>query len=90
MTQEDNDLGTLRHLLHREQAFFDIEHQQVKLFENDSFESIRSLIFLTRKVYSLHLSVIEGEARTDIPDIASLTKTLPLSFLATVQRAYQN
>lgn len=90
MSSDDSDLGTLRHLLHREQAFFDIEYQQVKLFEKDSFESIRSLIFTTRKVYSLHLSVINSsDAKSDVPDLATLTQTLPTGYSATIQREYQ-
>ena len=62
----DSELGILRQLLHREQAFFDIEQQQAKLFEKDSFNSIKNLIFQTRKVYSLHLSVLE-QAKTGVP-----------------------
>ena len=90
MSSDDSDLGTLRHLLHREQAFFDIEHQQVKLFEKDSFESIRSLIFTTRKVYSLHLSVIDSsDTQSDVPDLATLTQSLPSGYSATIQREFQ-
>jgi len=87
------ELGVLRQLLHREQAFFDIEHQQAKSFEKDSFDSIKNLIFLTRKVYSLHLSVLEQSKSgktIDVPDLAALSQGLPAGFSATQQRSYQS
>ena len=87
------ELGILRQLLHREQAFFDIEMQQAKLFEKDSYDSIRNLIFLTRQVFSLHLSVLEQNnsgTPIDVPDLAQLTKVLPQGFTTTQQRAFQN
>ena len=87
------ELGILRQLLHREQAFFDIEMQQAKLFEKDSYDSIRNLIFLTRQVFSLHLSVLEQRKTgtpIDVPDLAQLTKQLPQGFSTTQQRAFQN
>lgn len=70
-------LDYLRQLLHREQAFFDIEFQQAKLFEKESFDSIRNLIFLSRKVFSLHLSVLEQSKTnkiTDVPDLQVILK----------------
>lgn len=88
----DSELGILRQLLHREQAFFDIEQQQAKLFEKDSFNSIKNLIFQTRKVYSLHLSVLE-QAKTgvpkEIPDFSVLSNNIPTGFSAIHQRALQ-
>ncbi|OHS98816.1 hypothetical protein TRFO_01878 [Tritrichomonas foetus] len=88
----DSQLGILRQLLDREQAFFDIEHQQAKLFEKDSFNSIKQLVFLTRKVYSLHLSVLE-QSRTgqpiDVPDLSELSGSLPQGYSATHQRSFQ-
>ncbi|KAH0789984.1 hypothetical protein GPJ56_006111 [Histomonas meleagridis] len=88
----DSDLGILRQLLHREQAFFDIEQQQAKSFEKDSYNSIKNLIFQTRKVYSLHLSVLEqhqtGTPR-DIPDLMTMSNNLPHGFSAIHQRTFQ-
>lgn len=93
MSTITEDLLALRQLLHREQAFFDIELQKIKLFQKDSYDSIKKLIFLTRKVYSLHLSIIE-QMKTgsliSVPDLITLTKNFPSGFTATQQRAYQN
>ena len=95
MNKSDSDLGLLRQQLHREQAFFDIELQQAKLFEKDSFDSIKSLIFITRKVYSLHLSILEQfnsqsqKNVSDVPDLSILSKTLPKDFSPTHQRTFQ-
>jgi hypothetical protein len=82
MGEPGSDLGSLRALLDREQAFFQIEHQQSRIFERTSFESIKSLIFATRKVFSLHLSIIE-HARTNTPiDALDLATAPPLVFAA--------
>ena len=95
MTQEkiSEELGVLRQLLHREQAFFDIESQQAKLFEKDSYDSIKNLIFLTRKVFSLHLSVLE-QSKTgkpiDVPDLAQLLNVFAQGFSTSQQRAFQS
>lgn len=88
----DSELGVLRQLLHREQAFFDIELQQSKLFEKDSFDAIKKLIFLNRKVFSLHLSILEQKssgAVIDVPDLSLLSHSLPPNFSATFQRVLQ-
>lgn len=95
MSVSDSDLSLLRQQLHREQAFFDIELQQAKLFEKDSFDSIKSLIFATRKVYSLHLSVLEqltsspDKNVSEVPDLTILSKSMPKEFSPTHQRAFQ-
>jgi hypothetical protein len=82
MGEQASDLASLRALLDREQAFFQIEHQQSRIFERTSFESIKSLIFATRKVFSLHLSIIE-HTRTNTPlDVLDLATASPLPFAA--------
>ncbi|EAX96549.1 hypothetical protein TVAG_256890 [Trichomonas vaginalis G3] len=93
MSTSPDSLLTLKQLLHREQAFFDIEWQKIKSFQKDSYDSIKKLIFLTRKVYSLHLSIVEQMktgAVIPVPDLITLSKNFPSGFTATQQRAYQN
>ncbi|EAY19221.1 hypothetical protein TVAG_214460 [Trichomonas vaginalis G3] len=87
------ELDYLRQLLHREQAFFDIELQQAKLFDKESFDSIKNVISLSRKVFSLHLAVLE-QTKTDkiieIPDLQALSKTIPQGFSTDMARKYQS
>ena len=73
----DSELIILRQLLLREQAFFDIENQQTKVNEKDSFNSIQHLIHTTRTVYSLHLSLLEQLRKgivLNFPDIGQPPK----------------
>ena len=69
----EKDLGILRQLLHREQAFFDVEEQQAKFSKTNLFDSIKKLIFETRKVFSLHLSIIEETKTGDLFQFPDLT-----------------
>lgn len=89
----EKDLGILRQLLHREQAFFDVEEQQAKLSKTNLFDSIKKLIFETRKVFSLHLSIIEEMKTGDLsqfPDLTVPSNCNPPSFFTSVViRPYQ-
>lgn len=89
----ETDLGILRQLLHREQAFFDVEEQQAKLSKTNLFDSIKKLIFETRKVFSLHLSIIEETKTGDLfqfPDLTIPSNCQPPSFFTSVViRPYQ-
>ena len=76
----ETDLGILRQLLHREQAFFDVEEQQAKLSKTNLFDSIKKLIFETRKVFSLHLSIIEEAKTGDLLQFPDLTIPSNCSF----------
>jgi hypothetical protein len=51
------DFHKIRQRLLQEKAFFTIEKQQASEVEKKSYESIKSLIFLTRNIFSLHLSI---------------------------------
>lgn len=90
----ETDLGILRQLLHREQAFFDVEEQQAKLSKTNLFDSIKKLIFETRKVFSLHLSIIEEAKTGDLLQFPDLTIpsncTAPSFFNSAVIRPYQS
>jgi hypothetical protein len=77
---DDSELTNLRALLDREQAFFTIEHQQARIFEKTLLDSVKSVIFATRKVYSLHLAILEHE-RTGRPvEVFDIATAPPLVF----------